>query len=258
MVLVATLSALGLGACASRGGMQALQGEVAQSRAQLEELRRLYESSTRELAKTVGELKGLEAQVAKLAQAEAAAGRDLARLEARLAEAEEALRGTRAALDNLSRELVRQATAPASSPKAPEPGPPARQGPAEQLYAAGMASFRAGEHGQAVLQLLDFLARYPRHALAPHAQFWIAEAYFLQRDYRQALVEFQKAAEMNSAGGKAPDALLKVGLCLRALNQPDRARETWERVVEAYPDTEAARQARALLQERPAPASRAR
>ena len=41
----------------------------------------------------------------------------------------------------------------------------------------------------AVLELTDFVGRYPKHPLAARAQLWIGEAYFRQRDYRQALLE---------------------------------------------------------------------
>src|SRR3970040_1171448 len=55
---------------------------------------------------------------------------------------------------------------------------------------------------------------------------------------------------MNGRSGKIPDALLKIGLCFRALNDPARAREAWQQLVHAYPESEAARQARTLIRAR--------
>ena len=258
-------AALALTGCAGRGSVRQLQGEVSALREQAAELRKSQDGSTRELAKTVGELKAFDGQIAKALQGEKAAEQQLARVETRLGETEEALRGLRASLDGLARELVRQATVPAPPPeKRIEPRPAEaeqlapRSGPAEQLYSAALASFRAREHGQAVLDFTDFIARYPQHPLAANAQFWIAEAYYLQRDYRQASVEYQKVAEMNSKSGKVPDALLKIGLCFRALNDPARAREAWQQLVQAYPDSEAARQARILIGARAVPIRRTR
>ncbi len=257
-VLAGAVALLALTGCASRGSVRQLESEVAALKDQVGELRKAQEASTRELARTVGELKALDSQLSKTAQGENAAEQQVARVEARLAETEEAVRGLRASLDGLSRELVRQVTAPTrETPAEPErPGP--RSGPAEQLYAAALASFRAREHGQAVLEFTDFIARYPRHPLVPNAQFWIAEAYYLQRDYRQALAEYEKVTAMNGKAGKAPDALLKIGLCFRALNEPNRAREIWQQLLQAYPDSEAARQARALIGARAVPIRRAR
>ena len=144
---------------------------------------------------------------------------------------------------------------PPASAAALPPAPPAtrplrepqeaRATGAEKAYAAAMATFRAREHGQAVLDLLDFLSRYPQHPLAGAAQYWIGEAYYVQHDYRQALVEFQKVLEFGH--GKTPEALVKIGLCHLNLRDPNRARQTWQRVARDYPQSESAGTARALL-----------
>ncbi len=227
-------------------------------RDQVEEVRKLQESATQELAKTVGELKGLDAQVATLARAEKGTAEKVERVETRLTETDQAVRGMRTSLDGMSQELVRRATAASPSDRPSEQERPQRSGPAEQLYAAALANFRAREHGQAVLEFTDFIARHPQHALVANAQFWIGEAYYVQHDYRQALSEYQKVVELDGKGSKAGDALLKIGLCFRALNEPDRARQAWQQLVQMYPDSDAARQARSLIQTRPAPVRRAR
>lgn len=248
-----------LAGCASRGSVQELRAQLAASRAEVEAFRKMQESSTRELAKTVGELKALESQVRALGQAERTAAERAARVESRLGDAEEAVKGLRASVDGVARELAQRSAPPARpQSEAADRERPARGGAAEQLYAAALASFRAGEHGQAVLEFTDFIARYPRHALAANAQFWIAEAFYIQHDYRQALEEFRKVVAMNGKGGKTPDALLKIGLALRALNETGQAREAWQQILQTYPGSEAARQARVLLRAHAVPVGRGR
>ena len=124
-------------------------------------------------------------------------------------------------------------------PSAKTPGNP------EQEYAAALATYRAREHGQAVIDFMDFIAKYPKHPLAANAQYWIGEAYWAQRDYRQALIEFEKVFERGPA--KAPDALLKIGLCHLRLNDLARAQQAWQRVVNEYPKSEPAAMARSLI-----------
>jgi tol-pal system protein YbgF len=140
-------------------------------------------------------------------------------------------------------------TTPAPSVTPTPPGAPARPAPRagnpEQEYANALATFRAREHGQAVLDLLDFIAKYPQHSLAGNAQYWIGEAYWAQRDYRQALVEFEKVFEHGP--GKAPDALVKIGLCHVRLHNLPRAQQAWQRAVREYPRSEAATTAQSLL-----------
>jgi tol-pal system protein YbgF len=132
--------------------------------------------------------------------------------------------------------------------KVEPPRPPGRTtSPAEHLFNSAMANFRAQEHGQAVLELTDLITRYPDDALAPAAQLWIGEAYYLQRDYRQALVELKRVMDAYPRSPKVADALLKTGLCRRALGDRPGASAAWEQLVKDYPASAAAGQARVLL-----------
>jgi tol-pal system protein YbgF len=149
--------------------------------------------------------------------------------------------------------LVPQAVPPESVPPGavppPQPTPPApaaaSAGNPEQEYNAALVTFRSGEHGQAVLDFIDFIAKHPKHSLAGNAQYWIGEAYWTQRDYQQALVEFEKVSEYGP--GKAPDALVKIGLCHARLRDASRAEQAWQRVIREYPKSEAAGLAQSLL-----------
>ena len=138
---------------------------------------------------------------------------------------------------------------PPIQPVQPQVAPPApaasRAGNPEQEYNAALATFRSREHGQAVLDFIDFIVKYPKHALAGNAQYWIGEAYWAQRDYRQALVEFEKVSEYGP--GKAPDALVKIGLCHARLRNASRAEQASQRVIREYPKSEAAVLAQSLL-----------
>jgi len=147
-------------------------------------------------------------------------GAEAARLRARLDTAEQTCARPRRRAHRSRRS--RRRPRPPRRPRRPAPPPrPETRRPdeAEQAYNAALALFRAREHGQAVLDLLDFIAKYPTHRLAPSAQYWIGEAYYLQRDYRQALLEFQRVIEMAPTSPKAADALLRIGL---SLHQPAR------------------------------------
>lgn len=139
------------------------------------------------------------------------------------------------------------ATLPApAAPKESKGGPRSAQ-PAEQLFAAAMANLRAQEPGQAVLELTDLIARFSDHALVPSAQLWIGEAYYQQRDYRQSLVELKRVLDGYPKSPQVADALLKSGLCHRALGDRAAARTAWEQVVREHSSSAAAGRARSLL-----------
>jgi tol-pal system protein YbgF len=138
------------------------------------------------------------------------------------------------------------ATPPPVAPGAPRGAARSAQS-AEQLFSAAMANFRAQEPGQAVLELTDLIARFPDHALAASAQLWIGEAYYQQRDYRQSLVELKRVLDGYPKSRQVADALLKTGLCHRALGDGAAARTAWEQVVREHSGSPAAGQARSLL-----------
>ena len=68
-----------------------------------------------------------------------------------------------------------------------------------------------------------------------------------QRDYQQALIELRRVSEAYPRSPHVPDALLKIGLCQRALGDRAAASAAWEQAIRDHPGSAAADQARTLL-----------
>ena len=222
--------------------------ELAETHAQLAELRRGQEAEARERGRIAEQLKAMDAQQAFLVTETKSVRDDITELRNQVAQAQVTARELRAAVDEADKK-AEAAVATASTAPAVKAGAAsaARDVPPDKLYAAAMASFRGDEHGQAVLEWGELVSRYPQHPLASNAQYWIGESYYRQRDMRQALVEFQKVVDEYPQSAQVPEALLKIGLCQRALKDNAAARESWDKVVKGYPATNAATQARALI-----------
>lgn len=248
--MVAIFAVLAAG-CASRGSVRQIRSELDVLRSDVGTLGQAHDKHARDTARALADLKGIEAHVQDLATAMGAAAEATRRLTARLAEVEGAVERVRAQLVPRPVPAPPAARAqPAEQPRERSQAAAARSRAPEAAYAVALAAFRSREHGQAVLEFLDFLAKYPKHRLAVNAQYWIGEAYYAQRDYRQALIEFRKVLDAPSPNGKAADALLKVGLCYARLREPTRAHQAWQRVVREHPRSEAASKARHLLDSR--------
>lgn len=177
----------------------------------------------------------------------------------------ETLTGLEVSVGALADQLGRLETASGVATPLQRPGERRAATPVspEDLFDRGMASFRAGELGQAVLDLEEFVERHPGHPLSASARFWIGEAYFRTRDFEHAAAQYQKAIEIAPTGVRSPDALLRLGLALRSLRREDRAREAWGRLLRDFPESEAAQRARVLLRQpagagRPGPAPESR
>ena len=243
VVLAAALGGCGTAEKARR------EAEMAALVKQVEELRKGQEQIGKDLGKLAGELKALDAQAAFLVGETKAAATEREQLKAGIQQQDGAVRGLRSALDETNQKVATLSVPPPAPVAAskPAPPPPGREATAEKLYATAMASFRADEHGQAVLEFTELIDKFPKHTLAASAQYWIGEAYYRQRDFNQAVTEFQKVPDLYPQSPPVAESLLKLGMCYRALHDLPRARETWERVVKSHPRTEAATQARALL-----------
>jgi tol-pal system protein YbgF len=89
----------------------------------------------------------------------------------------------------------------------------------------------------------QFLTVFPSSPLADNAQYWLAETYYVQRQFTAALPTFEAVIERYPDSAKLPDALLKIGFCNYELQQWDAARQALMRVSREFPDTTAARMA---------------
>jgi tol-pal system protein YbgF len=243
--------------CATRSSLNLLRVDMTAMQIELANLRQAQQSTAGELARVTAENRALEARLAEVTAGLRQSSADIARLRTRLDAAEAEAREARAKT-TVPAAPTAVTPPPAPVPSAPPAAPPPRREPtpraqsAEQVYGAALATFRSGEHGQAVLDFLDFIAKHPRHPLVANAWYWIGEAYYAQRDYRQALTEFQKVPATAPGSAKAADALLKIGLCQRSLRDDVHARQTWLRVVREFPSSEAAGKARVFLHLEPA------
>jgi tol-pal system protein YbgF len=118
----------------------------------------------------------------------------------------------------------------------------------EAEYQAAFNLLKDGKYEEASKALRDFVARNPQHELAPNAMYWLGEAYYVRRDYPSALAAFEGLLKDYPGNRKTPDALLKVGYCQAELKRTGLARATLARVVQEFPDTQAAAEAKARLE----------
>jgi tol-pal system protein YbgF len=124
--------------------------------------------------------------------------------------------------------------------------PPGASDKASYDQAYGLIQARRYPEAAAAFQA--FLKNYPDSSYVDNAQYWLAETYYVQRQFEAALPQFQKVIDEHPRSGKLPDALLKVGYCNYELKRWDAARMALREVARMFPDTTAARLANERLQ----------
>ena len=118
---------------------------------------------------------------------------------------------------------------------------------AEQLYGRAFDALKAARYPEAIAGMRDFIARHPVHPLIDNAHYWLGQSYFVTRDYTRAIEAFAAVGNDSPDSSKAPDALLKRGICELELGRAETARATFEQVIRRYPEDGAARLAREQL-----------
>ena len=128
------------------------------------------------------------------------------------------------------------------------PPPILLPGSDQDNYQSSFNLLRDGNYEEAASAFEQFLAVFPSSPLADNAQYWLAETFYVQRQYMAALPAFQQVVDDYPGSSKLPDALLKIGFCNYELQQWSAAREALQRVVREFPATTAARLATQRLE----------
>jgi tol-pal system protein YbgF len=122
----------------------------------------------------------------------------------------------------------------------------------QAVYNQSFDALRAGSYSVAITSFKNFLSTYPQSPLAPNAQYWLGEAYYVSRDYDSASGAFRAVLKKWPDSAKAPSALLKLGFAQFDQKQYAAARATLAQVTQKYPGSDSAKQAADRLRRIPA------
>jgi len=131
-------------------------------------------------------------------------------------------------------------------PSAASWGPPPS---ADTLYSNGLRDITSGKYDLARSEFEDYLKYYGDTDLASNAQFYLGEIAYSQRQYSQAVAEYDKVLTNYPRSFKLAPARLKKGMAMIELGQKTSGVKELREVVKRYPGTEEERRARARLKE---------
>lgn len=117
-------------------------------------------------------------------------------------------------------------------------------------YEAAYDLFRSGRYDDAIVRFREFIKVHPESGLVPGAHYWIGNAYYAKRDFRNAINTQEKLIAAFPASPKAPDAMLNIASSQQEINHKTAAKKTLEKLIAAYPGSEAAQKAKQRLADR--------
>ncbi len=114
-------------------------------------------------------------------------------------------------------------------------------------FEAALAIFRSGKFAEASTAFASFVRQNPRSGYVPSSRFWLGNAQYAQRDYKEAIGNFKQLLTDAPNHARAPEAALSIANCQLELKDNRASRKTLEDLVRAYPQSEAAAAAKERL-----------
>jgi tol-pal system protein YbgF len=119
--------------------------------------------------------------------------------------------------------------------------------PPDVLYSNALRDYQAGKNDLATQEFSDYVKYYPNTDLAGNSYFYLADIAFKQGNYQQAVKSYDQVLQTFPDGNKAAAAELKKGLSLLELGQKDEGVSALRHVIQRYPKSNEALQARERL-----------
>lgn len=150
---------------------------------------------------------------------------------------------------------VQPTTPPIAKPGASPQGAPTdqtKETPQDPhtLYETALNDYIQGHFPQAIKKLRIYLSSRPSPGYASKARYWLGESLFSQRQYGQALTEFQGILRDYPNSPEIPRALFKAAETYRRLGQSAQADALFKTLIRSHPKSREANLARDLITKR--------
>ena len=127
--------------------------------------------------------------------------------------------------------------------------------PPDVLYNNGLRDYNGAKNELASQEFTDYIKFYPNTDLAGNAYFYLAEIQFRQGNYQQAIQNYDLVLQNFPSGNKAASAQLKKGFALLELGKQDDGVRELRHLLQRYPHSPEALQARDRLRKLGVPAT---
>jgi TolA-binding protein len=137
------------------------------------------------------------------------------------------------------------ADVPLAAAPAPSPGPSAP--PADELYKTALGDYMSAKYALAASEFGDVIKNYPDNPLSGNSFYYQAEIDYRGGRYAAAIKAYDSVLEQYSDSNKVPVSHLHKGMALIALNQKDAGVREFRTLIQRFPNSPEAMQARSKL-----------
>ncbi|AJR08011.1 tol-pal system protein YbgF [Photobacterium gaetbulicola] len=155
------------------------------------------------------------------------------------------------------RELYREIDALSRQPQAKPAEEKSSEKASSEVYSSNVSENEAYEsavnlilkekdYTGAITAFKSFLTTYPESSYKPNAHYWLGQLYFTQNQLPEAAEQFTAVASFEKSNKRA-DALLKLGIIAERSKKTAEAKQYYQQVISAYPNSTSSRQAQSNL-----------
>src|SRR5271170_4581127 len=167
-------------------------------------------------------------------------------LKARLAKVSKQLEDMQSSQQSLAAQQAQQQAQQQAAASAPPP---------DVLYNNALRDYNGDKNDLATQEFSDYIKFYPNTDLAGNAYFYLGEIQFKQANYQQAAQSYDQVLQNFPSGSKAASAELKKGFALLELGKQDDGVNELRHLIQRYPHSPEALQARDRLRKVGVPAA---
>jgi tol-pal system protein YbgF len=233
--------------------MDQLQQQMTQMKQSFDErmgvMKNLLEQNTDAANKVTAAINGLQASISKSQQDRSgqvdqisgqiqALNDTMDELKVRLAKLSKQFEDMQSAQQSMAAQQTQAQQQAQAMAQAPAP---------DVLYNNGLRDYNGGNNDLASQEFNDYIKFYPNTDLAGNAYFYLAEIQFKAGDYAKAITNYDLVVQNFPSGNKAAAAQLKKGFALIELGKQDEGEQELRHVIQRYPRTNEAVQARDRL-----------
>ncbi len=162
--------------------------------------------------------------------------------ELREAETGEDTAGTAAEGQTMDEEETESQSQPPKPPLDPSLSP-------QEVYNLARSDYLKGNYQLAIEGFSIYIEHFPESPLADNAMYWEGECYFSQKEFKNAIEQFNQLILTYPGGDKIPAAYLKKGISLMEMDRDEDALAVFRLLITKFPLEEETRIAQQKIKE---------
>jgi len=233
--------------------MQTLQDQMTQMQQSFNErmgvMKSLMDQNTDNMNKVTASMSGIQTGLQKL---QSDNGAKVDQLSGQIQALNDSLDELKARLAKVSKQLedmqgAQQSVAAGQAAQQAQQQALAQAPPPDVLYNNALRDYNAAKNDLAKQEFSDYVRFYPNTDLAGNSYFYLAELAYKQGNFQEAVTNYDQVVQNFPTGNKAASAELKKGLALIELGKKDDGIAQLRHVIQRYPRSTEALQAKDRL-----------